>query len=177
MLHIGTKNSKLKIYVFSDLFCPSCLEWYAVEQELLKRYKKKLLFIHYFFPLDTACNYIIPDGNFHGSCTITNLMFDAYRYGFFEDAFYVYIDLAKKYDPKTKYPKINKYLTEYISNTKKNKSLRIKDGNRTILEDHIKAAKAISLTATPTIIINGRKMEGVIKFNEMSDIIKQAIQK
>lgn len=148
-------NSPIRITVFSDFQCPFCKVVAEQMHELIRRYPNQVSIQYMFFPLDAKCNSNIK-GRFHESaCDAATLAAcDEKKFVSLHDEIFanqdklqsgILVDLAKKYE-----------LTGcYENETVKNHVI-----------EAINQGTKYNLKSTPTIILNGKKIEGTIPNNQ-----------
>lgn len=49
---LGKRNSRLLLFVYSDLECPFCKQFHPTTKQILEEYKNNLAFVYRHFPLD-----------------------------------------------------------------------------------------------------------------------------
>ena len=153
-LHMGTEkfsDAPIRITVFSDFQCPFCKTVAEQIPELVRRYPEKINVQYMFYPLDAKCNSNVK-GRFHDqACDAAALAAcDPKKFLEVHDEIFanqgklgegVLNDLAKKHN-----------LTGCIENPEmKNKVI-----------ESINQGTKFNLKSTPTIIVNGKKIEGTI---------------
>lgn len=153
-IHMSTpkfNDAPIRLTVFSDFECPFCKVVADQMPELLRRYKDKMNIQYMFYPLDAKCNSNVK-GNFHKhACEAAMIAAcDDKKFAEVHDEIFanqakfpdgVLQDIAKKHDLKGcgENPEIlAKVVTAINQGTKFN------------------------LKSTPTIILNGKKIEGTI---------------
>lgn len=153
-LHMATENfseAPIRITVFSDFQCPFCKVVAEQMPELVRRYPDKINVQYMFYPLDAKCNSNVK-GRFHEhACDAAYLAAcDTKKFSEVHDEIFanqdklgqgVLKDIANKYN-----------LSGCMENTElKNKVI-----------GSINQGTKYNLKSTPTIIVNGKKIEGTI---------------
>lgn len=167
-LHESVKpfdKAQIRISVFSDFQCPFCEKVATQMPEVLKGFEKHTNIQYFFYPLDNSCNPKITR-SFHAyACKASYLA---------------------ACDP-VQFVKIHDYIFENQSNLS-NENLKkwetqfgLKDcfESESIQEEvqkSMKVGEQFKLKSTPTIIINGRKIEGSIPTVHLRAILKSLIK-
>lgn len=152
-IHMSTAvfaEAPIRISVFSDFECPFCKVVAEQMPELARRYPGKINIQYFFYPLDAKCNSNVK-GRFHENACDAAYLAACNEKTFAEvhDAIFAsqenlkngaLADLAKKYGEKCIGDEANK--------------------NKVITA--INAATQFNIKSTPTIILNGKKIEGTI---------------
>jgi protein-disulfide isomerase len=170
LLVAGSDEAPVKIKIFSSLTCPHCANFHIkvvsqIEENYVSSGKVQLIFID--FPLDKAA--------FNASKLI---------YCLDEDKQLAFLDtIYKNQNQWTSGENINeidKNLKKLVSKfgmneTQFNKCLIDDDIADRILNDRIDGQKKYSISSTPTIIINEKKLEGSNNFKSIKKIIEKLI--
>lgn len=153
-IHLATEkfsDSPIRITVFSDFQCPFCKTVSEQLPELVRRYKDKVSIQYVFYPLDAKCNSNVK-GRFHEhACDAAQLAAcDEKKFLEVHDEIFAnqdklpsgaLNDIAKKHN-----------LTGCFENADiKNKVISA-----------INSGTKFNIKSTPTIIVNGKKIEGTI---------------
>lgn len=153
-IHSSTEkfaDAPIKVTVFSDFQCPFCKMVAEQMPELARRYDGKINIQYMFYPLDSKCNSNVK-GKFHEhACDAAMLAAcDAKKFEEIHDEIFanqdklqsgILSDLAKKHN-----------LTGCLDNA---------ELKNTVIQA-INQGTKFNLKSTPTIIINGKKIEGSI---------------
>lgn len=166
-IHMATENfsdSPIRIAVFSDFQCPFCKVVSDQLPALLRRYKDKISIQYFFYPLDAKCNSNVK-GRFHEhACDAAMIAAcDPSKFHAVHDEIFAKQDqlgsgalkeIAKKYD-----------LESCLENEEvKNKVISA-----------INQGAKFNLKSTPTIILNGKKIEGTIPNNQFFAIFEDIL--
>ena len=170
LISFGENDAVIKIKVFSSLTCPHCANFHKkVIPELKKEYvesgKAQLIFID--FPLDQAA--------FNASkllhCVDRSMQMKLL------DTIYEkqneWTNGSNINDINNNLKKIAKNLG--ISSNKFNGCLVDQSISDRILDGRINANKKYSIESTPTIVINEKKLEGSVSFNNIKKNIEKII--
>ena len=167
---VGSNDAIVKIKIFSSLTCPHCANFHIkVVSKIKKNYvesgKVQLIFID--FPLDQAA--------FNASKLLHCL--DQKKQITFLDTIY------KKQDEWTTGSNINEINNNLkkivknlgISSTQFDKCLNDDIIGDKILNGRIDGQQKYSINSTPTIVINGKKLEGSVSFKNIEKKIEKLI--
>ena len=168
-IHMATPNfadAPIRITVFSDFECPFCKVVAEQMPELIRRYSKQINVQYFFYPLDNKCNSNVK-GRFHENACDAAYLAACDEKKFLEvhdDIFAnqdklksgILADLAKKHN-----------LSGCIEN----------EANKNKVVTAINAATQFNLKSTPTIIVNGRKIEGTIPNGQFFAIFDDILSK
>ena len=170
MVVIGSDDAFVKIKVFSSLTCPHCANFHIkvvseIKKEYIKSGKVQLIFID--FPLDQAA--------FNASKLLHCL--DKKKQITFLDTIY---ETQNVWTNGSNIDDINKNLKKIVKNlgissVQFDKCLIDEVISDKILNDRIEANKKYSISSTPTIIINEKKLEGSAIFKNIKKKIEKLI--
>lgn len=166
-IHMSTKTfaeAPIRISVFSDFECPFCKVVSEQMPELIRMYGDKINIQYFFYPLDAKCNSNIK-GRFHQSaCDAANIAAcDAGKFHEIHDEIFanqeklkegVLLTIAEKHNLKNCID--NKEVTDKVI-------MAINQGTK------------YNLKSTPTIIVNGKKIEGTIPSNQFFAIFEDIL--
>lgn len=168
-IHMATEkwmDAPIRITVFSDFQCPFCKVVAEQIPQLVRRYKDSINVQYMFFPLDAKCNSNVK-GRFHQyACDAAVIAAcDSKKFVEVHDEIFAnqdkleqgaLADIAKKHDLKGCLDK--KELTDKVITA-------------------INQAAKFSVKSTPTLIINGKKIEGTISNAQFSAIFDDILKK
>tara|TARA_B100000029_G_scaffold174278_1_gene171058 strand:- start:839 stop:1462 length:624 start_codon:yes stop_codon:yes gene_type:complete len=167
---IGSNEAVVKIKIFSSFTCPHCADFHIkVVPKIKKKYvdvgKVQLIFID--FPLDQAA--------FNASKLLHCL--DETKQVKFLDTIY---ETQTKWANASNIEDINKNLKKIVKNlgissVQFDKCLIDEDISDKILNARINAHQKYSISATPTIVINEKKLEGSASFKNIEKKIEKLI--
>ena len=170
MIVIGSQEAIIKIKIFSSLTCPHCANFHIkvipkIKKEYVETGKVQLIFID--FPLDQA--------GFNASkllhCVNKNMQIK------YLDTIY---EKQNEWTNASNIDEINNNLKKIaknlgISSINFDKCLIDEFISDKILNGRIDASKKYSINATPTIIINEKKLEGSASFENIKKKIEKLI--
>jgi len=170
MIVVGSQEAIIKIKIFSSLTCPHCADFHIkvipkIKKEYVETGKVQLIFID--FPLDQAA--------FNASkllhCVNKNMQIE------YLDTIY---EKQNEWTNASNIDEINNNLKKIaknlgISSINFDKCLIDEFISDKILNGRIDASKKYSINATPTIIINEKKLEGSASFENIKKKIEKLI--
>ena len=171
--HKGDKFAKVKVVEFADFECPACRGAATSMREVAKTYGDKILVVFKNYPLDKSCN---PDMNsdFHKfACYAAVMARCAGTYGKFWQMHDKIYDNQRELSINNieKWAKSLGLSDKQISQCRDSKDIKNK------LIDDIKEAKKADLQGTPTIYINGHRLEGGSSIENISRAINYELSK
>jgi len=169
-IFIGKENAPVEIKVYSSLTCPHCANFHMnVIPEIKKKYvnagKVKIIFID--FPLDLAAlnaSKILHCVEKNKQMLIMDLIYDK----------------QSQWAVGSNIEEINKKLKEIvttvgINSNKVNQCFNNESIENKVLNGRIDGQKKYSISSTPTIIINEKKITGSTDFKNIEKEIKKII--
>lgn len=161
----------LRISLFSDYQCPLC-GYLANDMlpKIAKRYGKDIAIQYFHYPLDHNCHPKITNPFHQMACKAAYLSSCSGKH-FLETHDWLYSNQAKLNDSVLQV-KVNELDVNacYYSEETKDK-----------IVEEIQIAETLGIDATPTLIINGRKLDGIIPlryvFALMDHVLKQELEK
>lgn len=168
-IHMSTdsfESAPIRISVFSDFQCPFCQMVSTQMHDLVKAFKGKINIQYFFYPLDNLCNKHI-DRSFHEfACRAAYIAAcDPKKFAVIHDEIF---DNQKNLSD------------DYLNKLEKKHDLvgcMANDENRNTIVTYIDYADQYKLKSTPTIIINGKKIEGSISTPYLKEILKSLLPK
>ncbi|MBA2404471.1 MAG: thioredoxin domain-containing protein [Bdellovibrionales bacterium] len=153
-IHMSTATfaeAPIRITVFSDFECPFCKVVAEQMPELVRRYPGKINIQYFFYPLDNKCNSNVK-GRFHeNACDAAYLAAcDEKKFAEVHDAIFAGQD------------KLKSGALLDVANKFNLKNCLEDAGNKAKVITAINGAIQYNIKSTPTIILNGKKIEGTI---------------
>lgn len=152
-IHMATEkfsDSPIRITIFSDFECPFCKVVSDQIHEIIRRYPKSVSIQYMFYPLDHKCNSNVKS-RFHESAC------DAAYIAACDEKKFVEIHDEIFANQTTIASSLKKIAEKHgVTNCFENEEVK----NKIITS--INAATQFNLKSTPTIIVNGKKIEGTI---------------
>ena len=160
-------EAPLQVTFFSDFQCPACAALSRNTHQIINKYKGKINIQYMFYPLDHNCNPSMKrplhplacQGAYLASCLPS-------KFGQVHD------DIFNNQASLTQ-----KWLNDYAK--KENVTECMKDPKtKKKVQDIIAATSTFNIRSTPTMLVNGVKIEGVLPLNQLyiifDDILKKA---
>ncbi|THB76291.1 MAG: hypothetical protein D3926_18400 [Desulfobacteraceae bacterium] len=184
-LVLGNPDAAVSVVVFSDFLCSACREFFMVEKHLLSilgRYKDRVKFVYFNFPLDAACNSDVEESIYENSCIASKAMIAASEMGILEPYivrhFSYYDDMNGMYEPSDSMSILRQVATGKGSRAEKDfDNLMMSDTVRERIDAHVRLAVELGIEATPTVFIAGRRLEGVPPVELLERIILEEVNK
>ena len=162
---LGNPNGDVVIELYSDYVCPLCYVHNIMIHKAAKEFTN-IKVIHHNFPFDKECNPYINVSMHPNACYMARGALAAKKQGnYWEMSSLLYENKPKDVDSMMKLAKklkfdTNKFETDFESNEITEE-----------LNQEIKDAKKYEIDATPTMIINGKKIVGVRPYNELEKVL------
>jgi protein-disulfide isomerase/uncharacterized membrane protein len=166
-IHMATTNfseAPIRISIFSDFECPFCKVVAEQMPELIRRYPKQINIQYFFYPLDAKCNSNVKSRFHDHACDA------AYMAACDEKKFAEIHDLIFANQEKFK----SGVLPELAKKHGLEGCLGSEDVKNKVIST-INAATQFNLKSTPTIIVNGKKIEGTIPSGQFFAIFEDIL--
>lgn len=164
---LGDADGKIIINLYTDYMCPFCYNTSVIVHKLateLKGVRVK----HHNLPLDTECNKYLPQQVHQGACQMARYGIAAGLQGKYWEMNSQLFETMPK-DEGT----ILKLAKKIHLDTGKLKADANSEEVKAKLIKEIDDSMALNIVGTPTIVINMKKYEGLIPYNEMkSELLK-----
>lgn len=177
---LGDPKAALKIIVFTDYLCGACYQFYTIEKTLLKKFKGKVQFVYYSYPLEKECNKTMTNTIYKNSCAAASAAGAAAKHGIFEDYANIHFEGYKnykgnKYSPDTAVSNFALMKTSAVTQGEFKASMNSREIGSEI-ESHVDAAKRLNIEATPTFFIASRRIVGIPPVELIEALIKKEIK-
>ena len=160
-------NAPIKMVIFSDFECPACRALSQVIPKLVAKYEGKIDIQYFFYPLDNNCNPSMERPLHHYACKA------AYAASCMPAS-----DFSKVHDEiflnQDKFE--SGYVDQFIKTNKLEQCVADPKTKDKVVEI-IKAANPFNINSTPTFLVNGVKIEGVLPFDQLSSIFDEIIKR
>jgi protein-disulfide isomerase/uncharacterized membrane protein len=159
-------NAPIKMHIFSDFECPACKALSSVMPQILARYGGKIDIQYYYYPLDNSCNPNMDRPLHQYACKaayVATCMPTA-NFGIVHD------DIFHNQD------RLGAYLDEVIKNNKL-ESCVADAKTKEKVSSLINAATPFNISSTPTFLLNGVKIEGVLPPDQMFAIMDEIVKR
>jgi protein-disulfide isomerase len=159
-LVMGSKNPKIVVIEFSDFECPFCRAFAMSLRQVYEKYKEDVQIIFKHFPLSSGCNKYVNLNMHPYACDLAYASMCAYKYKKFKKFYDIVTSIRDRINDNS----IVKILKNIKMNNNKYERCMSKYGKEIeeyVLKD-VEDGMKIKISATPTIFINGRKIEGFV---------------
>lgn len=160
-------DAPLRLAIFSDFQCPYCKVLSKQIPSIIKAFPQKLNIKYYFYPLDSGCNAGIEAGHGHEFACRAAYVAICSKEKFVESHDEIF-ENQEKLDDKF----INELVTKYTNND----CMNDKSTKEVVLKT-ISAGEQFKLKSTPTFILNGVKIEGVLPTIQIINLMKEIMKK
>jgi len=168
---LGPANASVTIIEFSDFQCPYCREMHFVLKKMREKFGPRIRIVYKNFPLDPDCNSGIKFSLHPGSCVLAYAAECAFQSGCFE-SFYDKLIQINIYNMGSL---LQLAIDCGIDPNEFQACMTSTDPKKAVSKD-IDDALKVRIEATPTLVINGRILQGMRSDKEMERIIKAALQ-
>lgn len=170
-IHMATENfadAPIRISIFSDFQCPYCK--LAAEQvpKILEDFKTSVNIQYFFYPLDSTCNSRMK-GSAHAYACLAAFLAACDQSKFVEVHDFIFENQALLSSEGMKALKEWEQKFE-LSGCMENKTVQDK------IQQTLNAGDQFKLSSTPTIIINGKKLTGIIPYPNLKGILQSLIK-
>ncbi len=162
----SAENAPIKMHVFSDFQCPACKMLATQLHNIAEIYKGKIDIEYFFYPLDVACNAAMERPLHEFACEAAYIsVCSSANFGKLHDEFFAGQE------------KMN---AEFLNGVAKRENVLdcIKDPKtKEKVVNLINAAGPFNVKSTPTYLINGVKIEGVLPQDQIQAILDEIIRR
>jgi uncharacterized membrane protein/protein-disulfide isomerase len=170
------EDAAIQIVEYTDFMCPDCLYLSQQLEKLKKDFAGKINVAIQFFPLDGACNTVVPEkANLHpGACELTTIAAgNPARFPEIHDE--IWANFTSRKDPAWRAALAKKYGTEGAASDP-----ALKDLIKRIIEtgaEYEKTSDKFShgIRSTPTMIINNRMIIGTLPYDHLKAIFQALV--
>jgi uncharacterized membrane protein len=170
----GSPDAKIRIAVFTDLFCPSCMSFYNIEDEILSRNGSRIAFDHYFLPLDPSCNDAIKGKGHQYSCEASGYLYAAAQRGFYDDFIREQRHQMEKMNERyAQNHTASQILRIYLPKAPVDElaSVAASDDARKYIRRDVDLAHLLNVRSTPTIFVGGRRTSGPFSVEYIEQLV------
>lgn len=168
-IHMSTEkwmDAPIRITVFSDFQCPFCKVVADQIPQLIRQYRGKINVQYMFYPLDAKCNSNVK-GRFHDSACDAAMLAACDTNKFVE----VHDEIFANQD------KISSGALAEISNKYNLKGCLEREDLKNKVIEAVNQGSKFNVKSTPTIIVNGKKIEGTIPNGQFFAIFEDILSK
>lgn len=168
---LGPEKPKVTIVEFSDFQCPYCKEFASALKMVQKRYSKDIALYFKHYPLDNVCNPYMQKPFHQEACHLAQLSLCMQEKGLFWEMH----DLLFK--SKEGEDSFNKALSANGVDPKEILSCSLQPQTKDRVLQDIHEGRRAGVRATPTIFINGYKLEGALDSFTLSMLMERLLDK
>lgn len=155
----GTSGAPVTVIEFADFQCPACKRAWVVFDDLVKEHPDEVAVYFRHFPLSNECNPIM-NSDLHGqACEAARAAHCAAQ----QDAFWKMADHLFVYQPRLAADAYDDWAKELGLDVSAFEKCFASDDALDAIKEDVTAGMAVEVHSTPTIIINGKKFEGLPK--------------
>ena len=160
------ENAPIQLHIFSDFECPACKALSELMPQLLLRYGGKINIQYYFYPLDNGCNPSMERPMHQYAC---------------KAAYYASCMPVEKFgtvhdDIFHNQERIAEYLEENIKKNKLEACVADPKTKEKVMA-LINEASPFNIKSTPTFLLNGVKIEGVLPSDQLFAIMDEILKR
>lgn len=161
------QDAPIKMVIFSDFECPACKALSEEIPMIVEKYKGKIDIAYYFYPLDMSCNTSMKRPLHQHACKA------AYAAACMPvSEFYQVHEVLFKNQEQFESGFVDKYIKD-----NKLESCVEKAETKDKVAQLLAAAAPFNISSTPTFLLNGVKIEGVIPFDQLSIILDEILKR
>ncbi len=173
----GDPGARVKIIVFTDFSCSACVHFLSIEKRLMGRYPGGLEIVHYNYPVDASCNPHIQESSHPDSCVASRALIAAGGRSIFEGFLGRYIENYETgghggFNSATACALLPEGMAAAAFQQDMNSEITSQ-----ILKRDIELGWNLKIQATPTIFIDGRRMEGAPRWEILEAIIDEELSR
>lgn len=159
---VGSEDGYIIIHKYADFLCPFCYDGVQLARRAHERWPGRLKVYYRNFPLDGSCNPMLqqsrpPTGEWR--CNAAYAAICASNQGLFPDMYYTLFELQKSRTPITM-EEIRSITEAHNGDWATMQNCMQSPRTERVLQRDIEDAGRIGINATPTVIVNGRKIPG-----------------
>ena len=175
-LTIGNNNAGIQMVVFTDFLCAACYQLFKIENDLYTKYGDNILVAYYNYPLDQSCNPHVQRTAHESSCVASRALISAASLGIFKE--YLAKHFSRNEEFRTHYSKEGAVdVSCGLANPEMFAKEMDSDAASRILDRDIEFAEKLNIHSTPTLFINGRRLDGVPPREVFEAIIEEELKR
>lgn len=159
-------DAPIKMQIFSDFECPACRALSEMMPQILLRYGGKIDIQYFFYPLDSACNPSMERGMHQSACKAAyySVCKPVADFGIVHDEiFHNQNRIADFLSEKIKADKLEACVADPKTKEK--------------VQSIIAAATPFNIRSTPSFLLNGVKIEGVLPADQLFAIMDEILKR
>ncbi len=155
----------LRILLFSDFQCPVCRIFSEMIPRILKRYQGKIAIQYIFYPLDSHCNPHMQHLGHPQACAASYIAYcSPSKFNEVHDR--LYQSQAEYTDSFFDQLALSSHIEDCYRS----------EATKAAISDMITKSAPYTIEATPTLIINGKKLDGVLPLSYLFEIFDSLIE-
>lgn len=164
---VDAPNAPIKMVIFSDFECPACKSLSDAIPAIAARYAGKIDIQYFFYPLDNSCNPSMerPLHKYACKAAYASVCMPASAFAS------VHEELFKNQDKFE-----SGYLDQFIAKNKLEECIE-KTETKDKVVALIKAATPFNIRSTPSYLVNGVKIEGVLPSDQLNSIFDEILKR
>lgn len=173
-LSMGSPKARVKIVAFTDFLCPPCQRLFDMDRKLRLEFKDDLSIAYYNYPLDGACNPYVNETSHPLSCVASKAVIASADLNVFVSYLNKLLEATNESTDdfsKQTALKISYGLSDVTDFAKRMDLAATSD----LLRRDIDLAEKLKIRATPTIFIDGRRVDGVPPQEVMEATIRREL--
>lgn len=174
-LTTGPAGARVQVIAFTDFLCSACYQFFRLEKELSAKYGDKIAFTYYNYPLDQECNKYVQQTVYKSSCAAARSMLASSSLGVFPAYLDKHFSHYNEFHGQFSRDKAAETAAG-LSDPKQFAAEADSAAVRQVLLRDIELAEKLSIKATPTMFINGRRLEGVPPPEVVEAIIERELK-
>lgn len=160
------KDAPVRITKFSDFECPACKMLSQILHKVGKKYEGKIAIQYFFYPLDNNCNPEMKGPMHRYACKAAYIAAcKPEKFSSLEEEFFNNQDKLSE-----------EWLNEVATREGVTDCMNSKETKEKVVK-YINAAKPFNVKSTPTFLLNGVKIEGVLPQNQLEVLIQHILEK
>ncbi len=159
-------DAPIRISIFSDFQCPYCAEVSKIIPALISEFKDKIAIQYLFYPLDSSCNPKMKGSMHPYAC------YASYLAACDTNKFREVHDFIFDHQSEINFDNLKLWAKKFGLSEACFEDSKIKDQIQQIMGN----GEQYQLQSTPTLIINGRKIEGLIPTPHLIPILKSLVK-
>jgi protein-disulfide isomerase/uncharacterized membrane protein len=170
------EDAAIQVIEYTDFLCPDCLYLSQQLEKLKVEFAGKINIAIQFFPLDGACNAVVPEkANLHpGACEMTYIAAgNPARFAEMHDE--IWANFNSRKDPAWRAALAKKYGTEGAANDPALRELVKKIIDTGAEYEKTSDKYSHGIRSTPTVIINNRMIIGTLPYEHMKAIFQALV--
>jgi uncharacterized membrane protein/protein-disulfide isomerase len=171
------EDSAIQVIEYTDFMCPDCLYLSQQLEKLKKEFAGQINVAIQFFPLDGACNTVVPEkANLHpGACELTYIAAgNPGRFAEIHDE--IWANFASRKDPAWRAALAKKYGAEGAAGDPALRELVKKIIDTGAEYERTSEKFSHGIRSTPTMIINNRMIIGTLPYEHLKAIFQALVE-